>query len=261
MPTRRSRDCSRAARYRSRSRSRRRIAQPLIVHLTLEDPPFAGRSGRGVVVAVLDSGIHAEHPHIGGVGGGVSFIDDSDDFVDRIGHGTAVAAAIHEKAPAANLLAVRIFDRHLATNADVLARAIEWAAERGAHLINLSLGTANAAHAERLAAAAEYAKARGALIISAIEANGVSLFPGSLPSVAGVAADWTCERDALVVEQRPNGVSRFAGSAYPRPIPGVPKERNLAGVSFAVANVSGFLARAIEAGSIAALMHGGPLAD
>ena len=231
------------------------------MHFTLDDPQFAERSGHGVVVAVLDSGIHAEHPHIGGIAGGVSFIDDSDNFVDRIGHGTAVAAAIQEKAPGANLLAVRIFDRHLATSADVLARAIEWGAEHGAHLINLSLGTANAAHAERLTVAVEYATARGALIVSALEANGAPLFPGSLASVAGVVADWTCERDALVVEPRSGAVSRFTASAYPRPIPGVPKERNLAGVSFAVANVSGFLARAIEAGSIAALIRGGSQAD
>jgi hypothetical protein len=35
-------------------------------------------------------------------------------------------------------------------------------------------------------------------------------------------------------------------SPFPRPIPGVPPERNLAGVSFAVANVTGFLARVLE---------------
>ena len=38
----------------------------------------------------------------------------------------------------------------------------------------------------------------------------------------------------------------FRASPFPRPIPGVPRERNLAGVSFAVANVTGFLARAME---------------
>ena len=36
---------------------------------------------------------------------------------------------------------------------------------------------------------------------------------------------------------------------YPRDIPGVPRERNLSGVSFAVANASGFVARALEASS------------
>ena len=38
----------------------------------------------------------------------------------------------------------------------------------------------------------------------------------------------------------------FRASAYPRSIPGVPRERNLSGVSFAVANVTGFLARMLE---------------
>ena len=214
-----------------------------------------------MLVAVLDSGIHADHPHIGGVVDGASFVEDSADVIDRIGHGTAVAAAIREKAEEASLLAVKIFDRHLATNADVLARAIEWAADRGAQLINLSLGTANAAHVERLDGAVDYAVKRGSLVVSALEANGTPLFPGSLANVAGVVADWTCERDAIAIEPHRNGTPRFIASAYPRPIPGVPKERNLAGVSFAVANVSGFLARAIEAGSIAALTHDRPPAN
>jgi hypothetical protein len=38
----------------------------------------------------------------------------------------------------------------------------------------------------------------------------------------------------------------FRATGYPRPIPGVPRERNLSGISFAVANVSGFLARLLE---------------
>jgi len=198
----------------------------------------------------LDSGVHGGHPHVGGVVDGISLADGSNDFIDRIGHGTAVAAAIREKAPAAQMLAVKIFHQTLATNANVLARAIEWAADHGAQLINLSLGTANAARAEILADAVAHAAARGALVISAVEANGKPLFPGTLDSVAGVNADWTCERDQLEIEARTGMVSRFQASAYPRPIPGVPNERNLSGVSFAVANVTGFLARAIEAGAM-----------
>jgi subtilisin family serine protease len=228
------------------------------VRFRLDDPPFVGRTGQDVIVAVLDSGIHAGHPHVGRVLGGISFAGETDDTVDRIGHGTAVAAAIREKAPGADLLAVKIFHQHLATNAEVLARAIEWAADQGARLINLSLGTANAAHAERLLAAVDYAVERGSLIVSALEANGTPLFPGSLAGVAGVVADWSCERDSLDVALRAVEVSRFRASAYPRPIPDVPKERNLAGVSFAVANVTGFLARAIESGSIQEIVRGRP---
>ena len=228
------------------------------MRFTLGDPPFAGQSGQRVIVAVLDSGIHAEHPHVGGIVEGVSFADEANDFVDRIGHGTAVAAAIREKAPGVELIAVKIFHQRLATNAEVLSRAIEWAADRGAQLVNLSLGTANAAHAARLSTAVAYASARGSLVVSALEANETALFPGSLDGVAGVVADWSCERDSIDVVPRVGGVSRFSASAYPRPIPGVPKENNLAGVSFAVANVTGFLARAIQSGSFDEIVRGRP---
>jgi len=38
----------------------------------------------------------------------------------------------------------------------------------------------------------------------------------------------------------------FRASGYPRPVPGVPPARNLHGISFAVANMTGFVARACE---------------
>jgi len=218
-----------------------------VARYSLDDPPFAGRTGHGVTVAVIDSGIHGAHPHVGGVAGGVCLVPgiDSNEHVDRIGHGTAVAAAIREKSPNVALLAVRVFDRHLATSADILARAIVWAADHDAHIINLSLGTTNPAHIELLKDAVKYASARGAIVVSARESDGVAWFPGALPGVTGVYVDWTCERDQieLIDEEEPRV---YRASGYPRPIPGVPPERNLHGVSFAVANVSGFLARSME---------------
>jgi hypothetical protein len=42
------------------------------------------------------------------------------------------------------------------------------------------------------------------------------------------------------------GTVRCSASGYPRPIEGVPVERNLSGISFAVANVTGFLARLLS---------------
>jgi len=219
------------------------------VRFTFADEPFVGRTGRGVTVALLDSGVHAEHPHVGGVRGGISFLPETEsgDFVDRVGHGTAVAAAIREKSPAVELIAARIFDRQLATNVDVLVQAIRWAADEGAQLINLSLGTTNPAHAEKLAPAVSYAAERRSIVISAREWNGAAWLPGNLPGVVGVVADPDIERDAIDVAGDGEGIPRFTASPYPRPIPNVPRERNLSGVSFAVANVTGFLARATEA--------------
>jgi subtilisin family serine protease len=201
---------------------------------------------------VIDSGVHPANPHIGDIPlSGVHITADGeigDDFVDRIGHGTAVAAAILDKAPGVELVVVRVFDRTLATSAAVLASAIIWAAENRVRLINLSLGTANPERSAILANAVDLAVVAGAIVVSARESNGVSWLPGSLPHVAGVTLDPECDRDAFIatVGLPPNAV-RFAASGHPRPIPGVPVERNLSGISFAVANVTGFLARLLEA--------------
>ncbi len=198
------------------------------------------------IVAVVDSGISPGHPHVGDVGGGIHFHADGStdtDWVDRLGHGTAVAAAIREKAPGVELLAVRVFERTLATNAALLARAIVWAAEQGASFINLSLGTANAEHAALLQEAVGEAARRGATVVSAARHEDLDWFPGSLPGAVGVVLDWECPRDEIRRQATGDGRRVYAASGYPRPIPGVSPERNLKGISFAVANVTGCLSR------------------
>lgn len=203
-------------------------------------------TGRGVRVAVIDSGIHDTHPHVREVGAGTNLGDgDAADTLDRIGHGTAVAAAIHEKAPDATLLAVRVFDRSLSTTVDRLMRAIAWSADAGADVINLSLGTRNPEHAGLLAAAVAYATSHGAIVVSAAESDGVRWLPGSLPGAVGVLLDWACPRETYRLLETTGGC-RLAASGYARPIPGVPLEANLKGISFAVAAAAGFVARARE---------------
>ena len=205
-------------------------------------------TGRGVRIAVVDSGVHASHPHVGGVEQGVGIRDDrslDEDFVDRLGHGTAVAAAIREKSPDAAIIAVKVFWRSLSTDIGSLVRGIDEGCGRGASLINLSLGTSNAAHRSLLQEAVHRTSAHGAVIVAAIE-NGVEWLPGRLEGVIPVMLDWHCPRHEyrLVVH---NGRPAVAASGYPRDIPNVPPERNLKGISFAVANASGFVARAREA--------------
>jgi subtilisin family serine protease len=199
-----------------------------------------------VRVAIIDSGVHAEHPHVGGVAGGIA-IDaegrEHDDYVDRLGHGTAVTAAIKEKAPDADLYAVRVFDRTLSTRITTLVHAIDWAARAGMHVANLSLGTSKAEHEPLLREAVARASAAGVTIVSARDDDGVRWLPGSLPGVIPVQLDWSCPRDEYRMAEI-DGEIVFRASGYPRPIDGVPLERNLHGVSFAVANMTGFVARA-----------------
>jgi len=192
-------------------------------------------------VGIIDSGVHATHPHVHGVAGGIGIAADGrevDDYIDRLGHGTAVTAVIREKAPDAEIFAVKIFHEALAARIDALVAAIDWCARHRMDLINLSLGTDNPTHEPVLAAA--IARAGGSVIVAAGEDEGIRWLPGSLPGVVAVRLDWSCPRD----EFRVDGEMAYRASGYPRPAPGIPVDRNLKGLSFAVANVTGLLARA-----------------
>jgi len=218
---------------------------------SLSPLPFAGRTGAGLTIAVIDSGVHPEHPHIdaGRLLPGVVVLADggietgTEAVLDRLGHGTAVTAAIQEKAPEALCLPVRVFREALKTSATALVAAIRWSIGNGADIVNLSLGSVNMAHRAAFSAVADEALAAGVVLVAARDADGVPCYPGALPQVIGVALDWECPRERFGA----CGAGGFSASGYPRPIPGVPPRRNLNGISFAVAQMSGFAALAAEA--------------
>ncbi|MYE34821.1 S8 family serine peptidase [Candidatus Palauibacter polyketidifaciens] len=210
--------------------------------------PLWSRTGRGVSIAVIDSGAHPGHPHLGLLAGGIALTPDGrehDDLTDRLGHGTAVTAAIQEKAPGARVRVVRVFHEELATSARTLAKAIDWAGERGCQLANLSLGTPRRSRIEMLQPAVEHAARAGTLVIAAYSHEGERWLPGSLPGALGVCLDWDLPRHRVRIGRR-DGRRVLYASGYPRPIPGVPPTRNLNGISFAVANATGIVALALE---------------
>jgi subtilisin family serine protease len=200
-------------------------------------------------VAVIDSGVHASHPHVNGVAGGIG-IDSRGvahaDFVDRLGHGTAVTAVIREKAPAAEILAIKVFDRELTASGRALVAACRWAMDQHARLVNLSLGTLNLDHSDALAEVVAEAVERRTILVAAGPEAGRHWLPGSLDGVCKVSLDWTLPRDRCRATLAGDGSVWLAASGYPRPIPGVPPERNLKGLSFAVANATGLLAALCE---------------
>ena len=199
-----------------------------------------------VRIAVVDSGVHANHPHINGVAGGVSIMPDGrelPDFVDRLGHGTAVTAVIREKAPDAEIYAVKVFQDSLATRIESLLGALDWSARIGVTLINLSLGTDNLQHEGVLRVAVDRLVRQGITLVAAYRDAGVDWLPGILPGVTPVILDWDCPRDEYRSSALPDGRTLYHASGFPRPIPGVAPERNLKGISFAVANVTGLIAR------------------
>jgi len=151
--------------------------------------------GYALKIAIIDSGVHAAHPHINGVAGGVAVTRDcreEADYTDRIGHGTAVAAVIREKAPHSELFAVKIFHERLSSPIEPLVYAIDWSLGQGVNMINLSLGTDNPAHAEVLRSALQRVATAGALLVAAH-----GWLPGALPGAISVELDWECPRSEL----------------------------------------------------------------
>lgn len=111
---------------------------------------LAGLRGEGIKIAILDTGIDPEHPDFAGrIAELTSFVGGTG--VDDNGHGTHVAgiaagsgaasqARYQGVAPAARLYIAKVLDRGGAGSMSGVMAGIEWAVERGVHVINLSLG-------------------------------------------------------------------------------------------------------------------------
>ncbi|MET7455058.1 S8 family peptidase [Streptomyces sp. NPDC005574] len=111
----------------------------------------AGYDGKGVKIAVLDTGIDATHPDLKDQVIAAKNFSTSADATDKFGHGThvaSIAAGTGAKsggkykgvAPGAKLLNGKVLsDDGYGDDSQILA-GMEWAAEQGADVVNLSLG-------------------------------------------------------------------------------------------------------------------------
>lgn len=107
---------------------------------------LATARGAGVRVAIVDSGVQADHPWVGGRLT-ASFQVISEHSVrqgpsqDVFGHGTACAGQIRRFAPDADLISVQILGGNLTANSQSLLTALRWLTTQNVHVINLSLST------------------------------------------------------------------------------------------------------------------------
>jgi subtilisin family serine protease len=103
--------------------------------------------GTGVKVAVIDTGIDSTHPLFAGrlAAPAYDFVDDDSDPQEvaggnGYGHGTFVAGIIGLTAPGALIMPLRAFDADGVGTSFDIAEAIYFAANNGAHIINMSFG-------------------------------------------------------------------------------------------------------------------------
>lgn len=159
---------------------------------------WGGADGAGVDVAVIDSGIDADHPLVGGVTSAVAMTYDRDaeDGVHRVegphedlfGHGTACAGIIRRVAPQARLHSIRVLGERLSGKGLVFAAGLEWAIEHGFRVVNLSLSTGRQDYYEVFHELADRAYFAGVMLVCAVNNVPAPSYPSQYASVFSVAA-------------------------------------------------------------------------
>jgi serine protease len=163
-------------------------------------------TGVGAVVAVIDTGV-TEGPDDGlnAMVAGYDFVNNDADPADDNGHGSHVSGTVAQAtnngvgvaglAYGAAIMPVKVLDAAGSGYSSDVIDGITWAADNGADVINLSLGSSRGSAAEE--AACDYAEAAGVFVAAAAGNAGrrKAEYPAGYSSVVGVGAtDYNNER-------------------------------------------------------------------
>lgn len=167
---------------------------------------WSAQGGRGVTVAVLDTGVDGAHADLSGVVvQGTDFVSSGGNgWADGHGHGTHVAgivAAVGNNArgvaglaQGVTVLPVRVLNSSGSGSDTQVARGIVWAADQGADVISMSLGGPGSS---TLSSAVSYAVGRGVMVVAAAgnsrSSGSPTSYPAAYPGVLGVAASTSAD--------------------------------------------------------------------
>ena len=220
------------------------------------DWAYGDRSGRGVRVAVIDSGVDAAHPLVGRVDqyiaveldpdapDGVRFVDTPHD--DLYGHGTACAAVIRSLAPEVELISVRVLGANLKGSSTAFAYGLEWCIDHGVTVANLSLSTTNPNAAETFHELVDAAAFGRTLLVSAMSNERKRTIPSEFAGVFSVACGPGADREQVWCN--PAGPAEWAACGIDVDVAwGGGSTIRATGNSFAAPVVAGHLARIVGA--------------
>ena len=152
-------------------------------------------AGKGVKVAIIDTGVDTSHDSLSGIKiTEISLLND-DDSDWNLGHGTGIASVIAGQtedfvgiAPSTEILSVRVLNESGEGDSFTVAKGIVEAVDQGADIINLSLGGMDSSIV--MDNAIEYAKLNNVLMVSAVGNEGVQgvSFPARHKDVVAVAS-------------------------------------------------------------------------
>lgn len=225
---------------------------PLPPEGTSTDWTFDGATGAGVRVAIIDSGVQSAHPDLGGcvaadLGAIVEF-DDTGMLVvrpgphdDAYGHGTAVAGIVHDLAPAATVVSVRVLGTGAPSPTASLLAGLGWAVEQRFEVINISLGVTERAVALELHELCDRAYFVGSLVVAAASNTGRISYPSMFASVASVACNLS--DDPRRHHYNPDPPTEFLARGIDVDVAWARGQRTrVTGNSFAAAHLSGLAA-------------------
>jgi subtilisin family serine protease len=203
-----------------------------------------GAQPDAIRIGVLDSGVAAEQVLVidqaaFAAGRGADVVRCALD-TGNLGHGTAVACTILQRAPGSLLFSAQVFRSGRPGTPGIVAAGLEWLVESGARIVNMSFGLRH--DRQVLRDACSKALSRGVLLVASVPARGPVVYPAAYPGVFRVTGDARCAPGDL--SWLGSGGADFGacvGGSGHRP------HAAGAGASLAAAHLSGELARALPA--------------
>jgi subtilisin family serine protease len=157
---------------------------------------WGGSTGKDVTVCILDSGVEAGHPLVGGVDRAVAFKRGEDEEIeieedtegDLCGHGTACAGIVRSLAPECTLVSARVLGAGFKGSGPVLLGGLRWAIEQGFDVVNMSLSTTKRQFAGLLHELADTAYFRRTVLVASAHNMPVESYPWRFSSVISVGS-------------------------------------------------------------------------
>jgi subtilisin len=192
--------------------SRDHLARTMPLGRLERDVVFGRADGSGVTVAVVDSGVDADHPAVAGcvtrrlrvvLDGEDARVVEDPDADDLVGHGTACAGIIAAIAPAAEIVSVRVLGADNRGKGRAVAAAVDWAIAERIGVVNLSLSSRSEAMFATFHDLADRAYFANTLLVCAANNVPGPSYPSLFAAVVSVAAHDIADPDVWFYNPSP----------------------------------------------------------